>query len=179
MKLRSRATMVIGLVAVGTAAAVAALTLAGSSGGAGPGPGQTAIPAAARTSFPGLIAAAGEPELASVTTAHPRSGQIVQASGPFDDRFILEDTTFNGSAVSGAVRITSDVSDVLELQVLAGFYDLDGRFLGTSRFVHHLGADHAHAGVPQLREEFSVRVPAAMAQRAVSVAIGVPVLVNE
>lgn len=180
MELRSRATVVAGLLAAGSAAAVAALILVGPSVIANPVPVATAIPAAARTSFPGLIPAAGEPELASVTAAHPRRGQILQVSGPFDDRFVLEDTTFRGSAVSGAVRITSDVSDVLELQVLAGFYDLDGRLLGTNRFVHHFGAgDHPHAGVPQLRERFSVQVPAAMADRVASVALGVPVLVNE
>lgn len=180
MKLRARATVVTGLLAAGTVATVAALIVVGSTGIADPEPVATAMPAAARTSFPGLTPAAGEPELASVTAAHPRSGQILQASGPFDDRFVLEDTTFSGSAVSGAVRITSDVSDVLEVQVLAGFYDLDGRLLGTNHFVHHFGAgDHTHAGAPQLREEFSVQVPAAMADRAVSVAIGVPVLVNE
>lgn len=180
MKLRSRATVVIGLLAAGTVAAVTAFTVTGSAGIADPGPVAAALPAAARTSFPGLVAATGEPELASVRGAHPRIGQILQADGPFDDRFVLEDATFSGSAVSGVVRVTSDVSDVLELQVLAGFYDRHGKFLGTSRFVHHLGADgHAHAGAPQLREKFTVQVPAAMAHRAVSVAIGVPVLVNE
>lgn len=178
MKLRSRATVVIGLLAAGTVAAVTAFTVVGSAGIADPGP--MALPAAARTSFPGLTAATGEPELASIGAAHPRAGQILQASGPFDDRFVLEDATFSGSAVSGVVRVTSDVSDVLELQVLAGFYDRQGKFLGTSRFVHHLGADdHAHAGAPQVREKFTVQVPADMAHRAVSVAIGVPVLVNE
>jgi len=180
VKLRSRASVVIGLLATGAVAAVTALTLGGSTGIADPEAVRTASPAAARTSFPGLATAGGEPDLASIRAAHPRSGQILQAKGPFDDRFVLEGTTFNGSAVSGAVRITSDVSDVLELQVLAGFYDEQGNLLGTNRFVHHLGVDgHAHTGPPELREEFTIPVPAALAKRAVSVTIGVPVLVNE
>jgi hypothetical protein len=180
MKLRSRTGLVIGLLGAGTVAAVTGFAVVGPAGIADPGTVATALPATARTSFPGLTAATGEPELASVRAAHPRAGQILQARGPFDDRFVLEDTTFDGAAVSGAVRVTSDVSDLLELQVLAGFYDRQGKFLGTSRFVHHLSTDgHTHAGAPQLREKFTVKVPAAMAHRAVSVTIGVPVLVNE
>lgn len=187
MRLRSRTVAVAGLLAAVLVAAVVAFAIVGTKGTAGnvasaaPGPVATAQSgSAARTSFPGLGAAKGEPELASIKAARPRSGQILQARGPFDDRFVLENPTFNGSVVSGAVLVTSDVSDLLELQVLAGFYDKGGNLLGTNRFVHHLGADsHAHAGVPQERTKFIIRVPAALAHRAVSVTIGVPVLVNE
>jgi hypothetical protein len=179
VQLRSRATVVTGLLAAGTIAAVTVFALVGSTGMADPEV-VAARPAAARTSFPGLKAAVGEPDLASIRAARPRSGQVLQAKGPFDDRFVLEGATFDGSAVAGAVRITSDVSDVLELQVLAGFYDVQGNLLGTNRFVHHLGSDgHAHTGPPDVREEFTIPVPAALANQAVSVAIGVPVLVNE
>lgn len=203
MKLRSRPPVVLGLLAAASVATVTALIIGLTGGGsfaslaafvlvgaadptgtAGPAhPGQE--PAAgptsgARTSFPGLAAAKGEPELASIRAARPRSGQILRARGPFDDRFVLEGTTFDGSAVSGAVLVTSDVSDLLELQVLAGFHDSQGNLLGTSRFVHHLGAEgHSHAGVPEERTEFRIPVPAALKDRAASVSIGVPVLVNE
>ena len=180
MRLTPLPTIVLGLLAASlvSAAAVATFALAGA---AAPGLDVTApAGAAARTSFPGLAAANGEPELASIRAARPRSGQILQARGPFDERFVLESPTFDGSAVSGAVQVTSDVSDVLELQVLAGFYDEKGNLLGTGRFVHHLGDDgHTHASAPEERQEFTIPVPAALAHRAVSVTIGVPVLVNE
>jgi hypothetical protein len=187
VKLRSRSTAVAGLLVAGLVVTVAAFVMvatsrtAGTAHSAEQGPVATArLASAARTSFPGLAVAKGEPELASIKAAHPRSGQILQARGPFDDRFVLESPTFDGFAVSGAVRVTSDVSDILELQVLAGFYDKRGNLLGTNRFVHHLGADsHTHAGVPQERTKFDIPVPTALAHRAVSVTIGVPVLVNE
>ena len=186
MKLRSRTSLSRGWLAVGAVAAVAAMTAVAAVatftlvGTAEVEPVGKALPAqAARTSFPGLAAARGEPELTSIGASHPRRGQILQAKGPFDDRFVLEGTTFDGSAVSGAVRVTSDVSDLLELQVLAGFFDERGHLIGTGRFVHHLGQGHAHTGPPEVREQFRIQVPGALAHRAVSVTIGVPVLVNE
>lgn len=182
MKLRSRTSLSRGWLAVGTVAAMTAVAVATFAlvGNAGVEPAGKALPSpAARTSFPGLAAARGEPELTSIGASHPRRGQVLQAKGPFDDRFVLEGTAFDGSAVSGAVRVTSDVSDVLELQVLAGFFDERGRLIGTGRFVHHLGQGHAHTGPPEEREQFRIRVPAALAHRAVSATIGVPVLVNE
>lgn len=143
--------------------------------------GETApMAAAAKTSFPGLAAAEGEPELPSMRTAAPAKGQIVQADGPFDDRFVLEDLAFNGSAATGALKVTSDVSDLLELQVLAGFYDENGALLGTDRIVHHMGSEgHNHAGPPEEREEFTIPVPSNLQGKAVAATVGVPVLVNE
>jgi hypothetical protein len=140
----------------------------------------TPLAAAARTSFPGLVPAAGEPDLAGLHTVNPPKGHAIQVGGPFDDRLVLENLAFNGSAASGAVRVTSDVSDVLELQVLAGFYDHKGVLLGTARFVHHLGSEgHNHAGAPEEREEFSIAVPTKYYGKAISAAVGIPVLVNE
>ena len=136
--------------------------------------------AAARTSFPGLAAAEGEPNLAGLQTARPAPGQVLQVQGPFDDRLAFEGLTFEGQAARGAVRITSDVSDLLELQVLAGFYDDQGALLGTARFEHHLGSEgHNQSGPPEEREDFSIPVPAEFKAKAVSAAVGVPVLVNE
>jgi hypothetical protein len=100
--------------------------------------------------------------------------------GPFDDRFVVEGLAFDGQAATGAVRITSDVSELLELQVLAGFYDDGGNFLGTARFVHHLGSDgHEHAGPSDEGEVFTIPVPDELKSRAASAAVGIPVLVNE
>lgn len=136
--------------------------------------------AAARTTFPGLASAEGEPDLSGLRTTRPSQGQILQVQGPFDDRLVFEGLAFDGQAATGAVRITSDVSDLLELQVLAGFYDGRGNLLGTARFVHHLGSEgHSRSGPSDEGEEFTIPVPAGLQSRAVSAAVGVPVLVNE
>ena len=113
--------------------------------------------------------------------AHPQPGQAVRAAGPFDNRFEIDGLAFDGQKVTGSVRITSDVSDLLELVVVAGFYDAAGTLLGTARFEHHAEGDagHGHVGPPSETEEFSITVPADATGKAVSVAVGVPVLVNE
>ena len=78
------------------------------------------------------------------------------------------------------MQVTSDVSDLLDLQVLAGFYDHDGALLGTGRFVHHLEQGHDdQAGTPVEQQAFRIDVPADLRGRAVSAAVTVPVLVNE
>src|SRR4051794_23538677 len=158
-----------------------ALTVLGSAScAASPAQGGPQPTVSVQTSFPGLAAAAGEPELASIRQARPKPGTVAQAKGPFDDRFRFEHLAFESGTVTGTVGITSDVSDLLELEVLVGFYDKDGRFLGTNRFVHHAGADnHAHPGPPSENEPFKVAAPAGTAGQAASAAAGIPVLVNE
>lgn len=141
------------------------------------GPAPTA---AVKTAFPGLAPAQGEPDLAELHTTRPSPGQVLQVHSPFDDRLVLESLAFDGKSATGAVRVTSDVSDVLDLQVLAGFYDENGTLIGTARFVHHLGSEgHDHSGPPEEREEFSIPVPAELQAKTASAAVGVPVLVNE
>ena len=136
----------------------------------------------ARTDLPGLTPATGEPELAGIDGANPAPGEVVQVTGPFDDRFTLDRLTVSDGAVSGRLLITSDVSDVLELQVLVGFYDAHGAFLGTGRADYHLdeGSDHAEdAGPPSELQVFHVVAPRRYADRVAAATIGVPVLVNE
>ncbi|GAA4987622.1 hypothetical protein [Kineococcus glutinatus] len=173
-------------VVLGVAAATAALCCAAGATAVLAG-GEADVPpasAAARTSFPGLVPAAGEPTLASLATTRPAPGGVVQASGPFDDRFRFDDLTFDGAAVHGRATVTSDVSELLEFQAQAGFYDAEGRLLGTASYVHHLG-EHTHdeaasAGEhPEEGEEFTIAVPEQFRATAVAAAIGVPVLVNE
>ncbi|MFC8501756.1 hypothetical protein ACFUC1_05320 [Pedococcus sp. NPDC057267] len=144
----------------------------------------TAEPAVARTSFPGLVAASAEPRLASLGRLTPAKGQVVQAPGPFDERFSMRDLTFNGSSVSGSATITSDVSDILELEALAGFYDADGHLVGTARFTYHHDESAGHPDLsaghtPNELEKFSIAVPANVRGDAVAAAVGVSVLVNE
>ena len=139
--------------------------------------------AAARTSFPDLTPATGEPELPSLAGLSPAPGEVVQAEGPFDDRFQLQELRFNGKLVTGTATITSDVSEILEFEALAGLYDRSGRLRGTARYVYHFDEDevgHAHGeGAPDEAHPFSITVPENLADVAVSAAVGVPVLVNE
>jgi hypothetical protein len=135
---------------------------------------------AARVSFPGLVARTGEPTLPGLNAVKPKPGTVTRVTGPFDDRFTMQKLAFDTSKVSGRVSITSDVSDILELEVLAGFYDAGGKLLGTNRFVHHLVDEtHGHTGPPSEVQGFSIAVPLALRDRAVSASVGVPVLVNE
>ena len=76
--------------------------------------------------------------------------------------------------------MTSDVSDLLELEVVAGFYSSAGDLLGTGRFTFHLDESHSTAsGVPDEAMRFTIKVPASFQGAAVSAAVGIPVLVNE
>lgn len=134
------------------------------------------------TSFPDLAAPTGEPDLDGIDTADPAPGSVVSVAGPFDDRFVLSGLHIKDGTVSGRLHITSDVSEVLELQVLAGFYDARGDFLGSGRAVYHLD-EHSHhdehAGPPSELKLFEIAAPAAYAGKVAAASVGVPVLVNE
>jgi len=172
------------------AAAGAAITFVVGQQGRDPDRGS-ASPAAGSTpkvpggpvvkrSLPGLAAPTGEPVLPSITAAHPAPGAVVVAEGPFDDRFTLTRLRLDRTRVTGVVTVTSDVSELLELQVLAGFYDRRGRLLGTNRYVRPGHAHHdGQAGAAPEVAPFSVAVPRGLRARVVSAAVGVPVLVNE
>jgi hypothetical protein len=170
------------VVLVTLVATVVLLVAAGAWLGLRPGSAGGDPQAAARTSFPDLQPADGPPTLANLVTLDPAPGTVVEAAGPFDDRYRLQRLRFDGRTVSGTARITSDVSDILELETLAAFYDRNGALLGTARDVYHLDestVDHAHEGAPEETHRFSIRVPAELQGRAVSAAVGIPVLVNE
>lgn len=136
-----------------------------------------------QTSFPDLPAPTGEPTLAGIDAATPGVGDVVTVPGPFDDRFTLADLDVREGEVTGHLTIVSDVSDVLELQVLAGFYDAGGDFLGTGRATYHLDEatedGSSTEGPPSELEEFTIKAPSRYAARVASAAVGVPVLVNE
>jgi hypothetical protein len=165
--------------------ALAAVVVAGTVGvwAAVQSRGVSALPeTAARTSFPELTPASGAPVLPSLATLSPAPGAVMEAAGPFDDRFHFRELTFDGRRVVGTAEITSDVSDVLEFETVAGFYDHTGTLLGSGRHTFHLDeseSDHAHEGVPDQKQHFEIAVPAALRGKAVAAAVGVPVLVNE
>ena len=164
--------LLAGVVALAVGAgATAALSSSDDDGVTRPGP-------AARTALPGLVVPTGEPTLPSLTSLSPKPGRVLQAAGPFDDRFVLERPQFDGAQVTAVVRITSDVSDLLDLQVLAGFYDRSGTLLGTARTEQHSDGEE-HAGPPEQSHPVRVPVPPELAGRAASAAVGVTVLVNE
>lgn len=172
----SRLAIVVGLVLVVVVATVGVwLTYRG--GGGGPDP-QTA----ARTSFTDLEPATEAPSLPSLQTVHPGAGTVVEASGPFDDRFQFRHLTIDDDSVTGTIKVTSDVSDILELETVAGFYDRDGQLVGTGRDIYHLDEstiDPSHEGPPDEDHQFSIRIPEPLRGLAVSAAVGVPILVNE
>ena len=141
---------------------------------------QSPAPAAVvKTAFPGLTPASGEPTLAGLSHQHPAPGTVATVSGPFDDRFDFADLTLNLEAVSGSIQVTSDVSAILELQVVAGLYDSKGQLLHTDRFVYHATEDGHDHEAPEERETFRIAIPSELRGRVVSAAVGVPVLVNE
>ena len=134
---------------------------------------------AAATSFPGLTPATGNPTLAGLNRRHPAVGTVATVAGPFDDRFHFLRLRLSGDQVAGAVNVTSDVSEIIDLEVLAGFYDRSGRLLATSRFVHHVDGSHEDEGRPDEGLPFRIQAPARVRGEVASAAVGVPVLVNE
>ncbi|PKW26608.1 hypothetical protein [Phycicoccus duodecadis] len=174
------AALVLALVVLFGAGWVVATTTHGEGASAAP-----VAPRTARTALPGLVpAASADPGLISLASLHPAPGTVARAPGPFDDRFRLDGARLDGRSVRGTVTVTSDVSDLLELEVVAGFYDAEGRLLGTGRFVEHHeeGAGdepHAAGGRPSEARAVSIPVPADLQGREVSAALGVTVLVNE
>ena len=165
---------------------IAALAIVGSLGitapspsGPGPAAADRPVSAAARTSFPGLAAAEDEPDLPALHAPGPGRGQVLQVPGPFDDRFVFEGLAFNGSAVTGTLSTTSTTSSLLDLQVLAGFYDDNGSLLGTARFDYHLESEGPHSEAPEGQIGFTIVVPDQYRGVAVSTAVGVPVFASE
>ncbi len=143
------------------------------------GPTATAVappdPATAvRFSLPGLVAGAGDPVLSGFTETAPARGRLAQVSGPFDDRFTLSETTLTNGTARGVVTVTSDVSEVIDLQVQVGFYDADGSLLGTGIWEKHGEGSH-----PDEVARFTVTAPPTYRDRVAAAAVGVPVLVNE
>ncbi len=116
-----------------------------------------------------------DPVTVGLRAGHPTPGTVGRVAGPFDDRFTLTDARLSGGVVTGQVSVTSDVSALLDLQVLAGFYDARGLLLGTAAFDLH--GDHETR--PGERVRFSIRAPQGVAAQVSSAAVGVPVLVNE
>lgn len=133
------------------------------------------------TEFPGLEPADEGADLPGFGAAAPAPGVVTQVAGPFDDRFRLDRLVVDQGVVSGRIRVTSDVSELLDLEVVAGFYDDEGHFLGTGRFVHHLDGSTGlgHEALPSETETFRIPAPQKFASDVSAAVVGVTVLVNE
>ncbi len=137
--------------------------------------------AAPRTSFSDLRPPVDQPTLPSLATLHPVPGTAVQAAGPFDDRLTLRQLSFDGSVVRGTAAV-SDVSELLEFEAVAGFYDRSGSLVSTGRYVYHLDEssiqpDEPHG--PGQLHRFSIAAPDQPPGKVLAAAVGVVVLVNE
>lgn len=139
-----------------------------------------AAPTAARTALPGLVPASGDPTLPGFAVARPAVDTVTQVAGPFDDRYTWSRLRLGPARVSGELTVTSDVSDLLELQVLVGFYDAQGHLLDIARVVrHHSLHEDTASGLPDESVRVAVNVPERLRTTVAAAAVGVPVLVNE
>ncbi|MFJ8040814.1 hypothetical protein ACIRBX_09955 [Kitasatospora sp. NPDC096147] len=136
-----------------------------------PTPSQLTLPAPQSAPAPGA------------SLAGPvRPGEVRLEPGPFTDRVKLERLTLDkGSAVGGHLTITSDISDVLALELRAAFYDQQGQLAGTGTFHYqeeesegaHLGPRAAEGGI-----DFSIPAEK-LTSSPVTAVLSLPVLVNE
>lgn len=163
-------------------AAIASLCL--TSACSAPEPVGSPAPTTVQTVFPDLTPAPSQTTMPGLLQARPAAGTVVLVDGPFNDRFHIDHLAFDGTQVTGEVVVTSDISEIIDLQVQVGFHDAEGALIGTSTFDHHGHghdeADHAdHVAEDHPKVDFEVVVPAAITGTAVAASVGVPVLVNE
>lgn len=115
------------------------------------------------------------PAAATLPAGAPRVGATL-VPGPFSDRFTLDGLTLADGAVTARLTVTSDVSDLLDLEVRADFYDAAGHLLASGR------QSDATADTERFHTSEGVRgLPLRIAAPAGAVAalVSVPVLVNE
>ncbi|MFG2818751.1 hypothetical protein ACGFX4_04905 [Kitasatospora sp. NPDC048365] len=167
---------------VRTATVLAALAfglLTGCSGGGEPAePAPPASPSAVALPAPKQIAAP-----ASVLATPAKPGEVRVEPGPFTDRVAFTGLALDkGSTVKGHLTITSDVSDVLALEVHAGFYDAAGHLVGSGVF-HYQEEEAAtgeHDGPRAAGGGIDFSLPAEkLTGTPVGVVLTLPVLVNE
>ncbi|MEC3917524.1 hypothetical protein [Nocardia sp. CDC160] len=138
------------------------------------------------TSHPATPAPAAAPMAAPRTTEPPATtisvapGEVRLSPGPFTDRVRLTGTRLDGPSVHGTLAITTDVSDILALEVHAAFYDATGHLVGTGTFEH--ADEEPVAGGPHISSNdgipFTITATPA-ATTATAAVLSIPVLVNE
>ncbi|MBA2807794.1 hypothetical protein E0500_010325 [Streptomyces sp. KM273126] len=171
-----------------TAAALGALALASLTGcsSSPAAKDREAEPLAAGTSAAALPPPRSAPSPAATLPAPPKRGEVRIEEGPFTDRVRLTGLSLTGgSAVSGHLAITSDVSDVLALELRAAYYDAEGRLVGTGSFEYQeegqeADGGHHHDGPRAAGEGIDFKAPATeLTGTAAAAVVSVPVLVNE
>ncbi|MFE3187690.1 hypothetical protein ACFXHA_01695 [Nocardia sp. NPDC059240] len=140
-------------------------------------PASAPAPAAKPSAGPRVV----EPPAAAVSVT---PGEVRLTPGPFTDRVRLSGTRLDGATVHGTLAVTSDVSDLLALEVRADFYDASGHLVGSGRFERADGESAAgsHAGNGHVAGDDGIAftITAAPADAAVAAAVlSIPVLVNE
>ena len=110
----------------------------------------------------------------------PAAGTVTTLDGPFDDRFNLADLRLSAGVVTSKLRVTSDVSEIINFEITASFYDVQGQLLGTAS--QEIAEGDGSKGDPTA-ENGGVELrlaanPSYLAQVA-SAQVRVPVMVNE
>ncbi len=168
-----------GLAATGALAAGGLVLVLQAGSPAEPAPVD--LSSAVRTTLPGLDDPGNDPGLRF--PARATVAGVGRVAGPFDDRFRLTGLQLTPTGVAGRIEVTSDVSDLLELQVEAAFYDAAGRRLGQASYLRHTTQEtleaHDTGQDPAETVRWRVAAPDRYADRVASVLVGVPVLVNE
>ncbi|WP_405495239.1 hypothetical protein [Nocardia sp. NBC_00511] len=142
--------------------------------GAGCAPAPNTTTAAPAPSMPAPKTAA--PPVAALIAA---AGEVRVEPGPFTDRVRVTGTRLDGSTVHGTLTVTSDISDVLALEVHAAFYDAAGRLSGTGMFQHADAESVTAVHVPHgTGIDFTITATSA-ANPVSAVVLSIPVLVNE
>ena len=165
---------------VAGAAIGAALTWHGGST-ARPG-AQSGLHQPVRQFVPVASTAQPKGELAPVTrlTLVPAAGTVTVLTGPFDDRFTLADLRLSAGVVTSTLKVTSDVSEIINFELTASFYDAAGLLLGTT--TQQLTEGDGSAGKPAAENagvEFRLAADPSYLARVVSAQLRVPVMVNE
>ena len=110
----------------------------------------------------------------------PAPGTVTELVGPFDDRFTLAELRLTSGVVTSKLRVTSDVSEIIDFEIVAAFYDAKGGLLGTAR--QGIKEGDGSAGSPTAENGgVLLRLAAAPAylNRVASVQVRVPIMVNE
>ncbi|MFJ8310773.1 MULTISPECIES: hypothetical protein [unclassified Streptomyces] len=128
----------------------------------------------------------GAPGRAAAPAAYQKlsRGEVRLEQGPFTDRVrVTGGALTGGTAVTGHLAVTSDVSELIALELRAAYYDADGKLLGTGSFQYAEEGHDAHKGGHTPAAEgggIDFTVPAkGLTGTPTSAVLSIPVLVNE
>lgn len=120
------------------------------------------------------------PSAAPRLTAPPAAGTVDLRPGPFTDRVRIDGLRLvpgTAPVVTGRLSVTTDVSDLISLELVADFYDRTGRLVGSTRTAYG-DAERPHIEGEDESVAFRLAAPAG-AGTAVFAVLSIPSLVNE